>query len=162
MPLGGNTQPNMSSSPSAMNSFGLNSSQSPSNDDANDLIMPPRKKEALPTGAIEAKFEIVVVCRKDDLVLQPGGYRLTGAVLRSAGQGSDFILAREIRAMVRNRAMVDPLIHQKPALRFLVEQQGAETFALARRQLLFSLPDWPVVLQVAGSQDSGIFSRNPW
>jgi hypothetical protein len=103
-----------------------------------------------------------VVCRKDDLVLQPGGYRLTGLALRTAAQGSDYILAREIRAMVRNRAMVDPLIHQKPALRFLVEQQGAETFALARRQLLFSLPDWPVALQVAGSQESGIFSRNPW
>ena len=164
MPLGGNTQSSMSSSSSSMNSLGLNASpsSSPSSDDANDLIMPPRKKETMPTGAIEAKFEIVVVCRKDDLVLQPGGYRLTGAVLRSASQGSDFILAREIRAMVRNRAMVDPLIHQKPALRFLVEQQGAETFALARRQLLFSLPDWPVALQVAGSQDSGIFSRNPW
>ena len=99
MPLGGNTQASMSSSPSSINSFGVNTSPSSSSDDANAMIMPPRKKETMPTGAIEAKFEIVVVCRKDDLVLQPGGYRLTGAVLRSAGQGSDFVLAREIRAM---------------------------------------------------------------
>jgi hypothetical protein len=163
MPLGGNTQPSSLVSPaSSMNSLGLNMSPSSKSDDANDLIAPPRRKETLPTGAIEARFEIVVVCRKDDVVLQPGSYRLTGEVLRSTGQKSDFILAREIRAMVRNRAIVDPLIRQKPAIRFLVEQQGAETFAMARRQLLFSLPDWPVSLQVAGSQDAGVFSRNPW
>jgi hypothetical protein len=158
MPLGGNTQPSLSAS--SPGSFGLNSSSS--SDEANDLIMPPRPKEALPTGAIEARFEIVVVCRKDEVVLHPGTYRLTGDVLRSPGQGTDFLLAREIRAMVRNRAIVDPMIRQKPAIRFLVESQGAEMFALARRQLLFSLPDWPVSLQVSGLQDQGIFSRNPW
>lgn len=113
-------------------------------------------------GSIDVRFPIVVVCRKDEVVLQPGSYRLTGDVLRSGGQGSDSILAREVRAMVRNRAIVDPMIRQKPAIRFLVESQGADTFALARRQLLFSLPDWPVSLQVAGSQDTDIFSRNRW
>ena len=113
-------------------------------------------------GAIDARFEIVVVCRKDEILLHPGTYRLTGDVLRSRGDGPDCMLVREIRAMVRNRAIVDPLIHQKPAIRFLVESQGAETFALARRQLLFSLPDWPVSLQVAGSHDADVFSRNRW
>jgi hypothetical protein len=163
MPLGGNTQSSTLASPSSsISSFGQSTSSSTNSEDVNDLIMPPRRKETLPTGAIEARFEIVVVCRKNDVVLQPGSYRITGDVLRSMGQGPDCILAREIRALVRNRAIVDPLIHQKPAIRFLVEQQGAETFALARRQLLFSLPDWPVSLQVSGSQDSGIFSRNPW
>ena len=58
--------------------------------------MPPRPKPALPPGAIEARFQIVVVCRKDEVVLQPGSYRLTGDVLRSAGQGPDCMLAREI------------------------------------------------------------------
>ena len=72
------------------------------------------------------------------------------------------MLAREIRAMVRNREIVDPLIRQKPAIRFLVETQGGDTFALARRQLLFSLPDWPVSLQVAGAQNTSILSRNRW
>ena len=143
-----------------MSNFGLNSS--PNSKEANELMMPPRPKPVLPTGAIEAPFEIVVVCRKDEILLHPGSYRLTGDVLRSTGQGSDSMLAREIRAMVRNRAMVDPLIRQKPSLRFLVESQGAETFALARRQLLFSLPDWPVSLQVSGSQDPGVFSRKSW
>ncbi len=72
------------------------------------------------------------------------------------------MLAREIRAMVRNRAIVDPMIRQKPAIKFLVESQGAETFAVARRQLLFSLPDWPVSLQVSGTHDIDVFSRNRW
>jgi hypothetical protein len=124
--------------------------------------MPPKPTPAPPPGSIEVKFQIVVVCRKDDVVLQPGGYRLTGDVLRRSAQGAESTLAHEIRAMVRNRAMIDPLIRQKPALRFLVESQGAETFAVARRQLLFDLPDWPVSLQVAGAQDVGIFSRNSW
>jgi hypothetical protein len=124
--------------------------------------MPPRKKDAAPEHAIDARFEIVVVCRKDEVLLHPGAYRLTGDVLRGRSEGPDSMLVREIRAMVRNRAIVDPLIHQKPAIRFLVESQGAETFAIARRQLLFSLPDWPVALQVAGSHDADVFSRNRW
>jgi hypothetical protein len=162
--LGGSTQPNPSSSSSALSmpAIGTNSSPSSTSDEALNMIMPPRPKETEPTTPIEARFEIVVVCRKDDLLLQPGGYRLTSEVLKSAGQGPDSILSREIRAMVRKRAIVDPMIRQKPAIRFLVESQGAGTFALARQQLLFSLPDWPVSLQVAGSQNSAIFNRNPW
>jgi hypothetical protein len=113
-------------------------------------------------GSIDVRFEIVVVCRKDDIVLHPGSYRLTRDHLRSRQQGEDGLLAQEIRAMVRKRAIVDPMIRQKPCLRFLVESQGAETFAIARRQLLFALPDWPVSLQVAGSQNTGILSRKPW
>ena len=166
MPLGGNTASSlMSPGFSSPNfSFGQNSSPSSSSDpdELEGLIMPPRPKPAAPPGAIEVKFEIVVVCRKNDIVLQPGSYRVTGDVLRSAGPGKESTLAREIRAMVRNRALVDPLIRQKPTLRFLVESQGADTFVLARRQLLFALPDWPVSLQVAGSQDMDIFNRNRW
>jgi hypothetical protein len=164
MPLGGMTQSSPSSLTSPNQSFGqftLPNSDA-SSDDAKALTIPPRKKEFAPAGAIDSRFEIVVVCRKNEILLHPGAYRLTGDVLRSQGQGSDPMLAREIRAMVRNRALVDPLIRQKPAIRFLVESQGAETFALARRQLLFALPDWPVALQVAGSQDADIFSRNRW
>ena len=92
MPLGGNTQSSLSSSSS--NSFSLNAS--PNSDEANELMMPPRPKPVLPTGAIEAPFQIVVVCRKDEVLLHPGSYRLTGDVLRSTGQGSDSMLAREI------------------------------------------------------------------
>ena len=164
MSLGGDTQ--SSSSPSASSSSSLGQFTLPnsnaSSNEANELIMPPRPKETKPFGAIDARFDIVVVCRKDEILLHPGSYRLTGDAMRSGGEGPDCMLAREIRAMVRNRAIVDPLIRQKPAIRFLVESQGAETFALARRQLLFSLPDWPVSLQVAGSPDADILSRTRW
>jgi len=163
MPLGGDTQSSTSSSSSnsSLSQFTLPNS-SASSLEAAELIMPPRPKEILPPGAIDVRFEIVLVCRKDEVVLQPGNYRLTGDVLRSGGKGPDCMLAREIRAMVRNREIVDPLIRQKPAIRFLVEAQGADTFALARRQLLFALPDWPVSLQVAGAPNTDILSRNRW
>jgi hypothetical protein len=164
MPLGGTTQSSSSSSTSSSASFGQVGLPipSPSSDDSKELTMPPRKKDAAPEHAIDARFEIVVVCRKDEVLLHPGAYRLTGDVLRGQGEGTDSMLVREIRAMVRNRAIVDPLIHQKPSIRFLVESQGAETFSVARRQLLFSLPDWPISLQVAGSHDADVFSRNRW
>jgi hypothetical protein len=164
MPLGGLTQSSSSSSSSSNGSFGQFTlpNSNASSDEAAELIVPPRKKDYASPESIETRFEIVVVCRKNEILLHPGAYRLTGEVLRSGGHGSDSMLAREIRAMVRNREIVDPLIRQKPAIRFLVESQGAETFALARRQLLFSLPDWPVSLQVAGSQDVGVISRNQW
>jgi hypothetical protein len=164
MPLGDNSQSSTSSGASSNASLAQLGITNPiaSPDDAKELKIPPRKKDAAPEHAIDARFEIVVVCRKDEVLLHPGAYRLTGDVLRTRGADSDSMLAREIRAMVRNRAIVDPLIHQKPAIRFLVESQGAETFALARRQLLFALPDWPVSLQVAGSQDAAFLSRNRW
>jgi hypothetical protein len=113
-------------------------------------------------AAIEAPFEIVLVCRSDELVLNPGGYRLTKLALRDNGRGEECLLVREIRAMVRKRAVVDPLIRPRPSVKFLVETNGAETFAIARRQLLFSLPEWPVSLQVAGSQEAHVFSKEAW
>jgi hypothetical protein len=104
----------------------------------------------------------VVVCRQNDLLLHPGGYRLTGQALRQQGTNGDSLLAREIAAMVRKRAIVDPMIRPKPRIKFLVEANGSETFWSARRQLLFSLPDWPMTLQVAESQNSPVFNSGPW
>jgi hypothetical protein len=113
-------------------------------------------------ASIEVPFEIAVVCRANEVVLHPGGYRLTKVALRENGHREECLLAREIRAMVRNRSVVDPLIRPRPAIRFLVETNGADTFAIARRQLLFSLPEWPVSLQVAGSQEAHVFSKEAW
>ena len=74
----------------------------------------------------------------------------------------DSLLAREIVAMVRKRAIVDPMIRPKPKIKFLVETNGGETFWAARRQLLFSLPDWPMSLQVSGTHDPHVFSKETW
>ena len=118
------------------------------------LSLPPIDTHRQP-GAIEVPFEIVVVCRRDDLLLHPGGYRITAKSLRNgaAKDGSaESLLKRELRTMVRRRAQVDPLIRPKPRLKFLVETGGGTTFWTARQQLLFSNLDWPMTVQVAGPQ----------
>ena len=65
-------------------------------------------------------------------------------------------------AIVHRRAVVDPMIRPKPAIKFRVEADGADTFWMARRQLLFSLPEWPMSLQVSGSQEPHVFSKETW
>jgi hypothetical protein len=94
--------------------------------------------------------------------LHPGGYRLSSQVMRQQGVNKNSMLAREIVAMVRKRAIVDPLIRPKPKIKFLLETNGSDTFWSARRQLLFSLPDWPMSLQVSGTQDLHVFSKETW
>jgi hypothetical protein len=122
-------------------------------------ISPPDR----PRGAIEVPFEIVVVCRRNDLLLHPGGYRLTTQVLREGGgKGGavqESLLKQELRAIVRRRAQIDPLIRPKPTVRFLVEADGATTYWIARRQLVFSGLDWPMSLQVAGAQSRRVFNK---
>ncbi len=60
--------------------------------------------------------------------------------------------ARELTAIVRRRAQVDPLIRPKPRIKFLVETGGGTTFWTAQQQLIFSNLDWPMTMQVAGPQ----------
>jgi hypothetical protein len=90
--------------------------------------------------------------------LHPGGYRLTAQALQQRTTSEEGLLAREIAAIVRKRAIVDPMIRPKPRIKFLVETNGSETFWAARRQLLFALPDWPMSLQVSESQNSYVFA----
>jgi hypothetical protein len=123
---------------------------------------PPPPKPILTMGSIEVPYEIVVVCRQRDLLLHPGGYRVTTQAMKEQGGGKDGLLAREIRALVRQRAQVDPMIHPRPKITFLVESNGSETFWTARRQLLFSLPEWPMSLHVAESQSVHVFKKETW
>jgi hypothetical protein len=113
-------------------------------------------------GSIDVAFEIVVVCRRHDVLLHPGGYLLTVRAMKERGSSTDGLLAREIRAIVRRRAIVDPMIRPKPAIKFLVEPDGADTFWLARRQLLFCLPDWPMSLHVSDSQQPRLLNKETW
>jgi hypothetical protein len=118
------------------------------------LSRPPIDTHRQP-GTIDVPFEIVVVCRRDDLLLHPGGYRITAQAMRagaSKGANTESLLQRELRAIVRRRAQVDPLIRPKPRIKFLVETAGATTFWTARQQLTFSGLDWPMTIQVAGPQ----------
>lgn len=102
------------------------------------------------------------MCRGNDVLIHPGGYRLTTRALQQPNKNGDGLLPREIRAVVRRRAAVDPMIRQRPSIRFLVEPDGADTFWAARRQVLFALPDWPMSLQVAGPQATRVFSKETW
>jgi len=160
MPLG--STPSTSSPQSSSSSFSWGQDAGSNSDSKTEMIVPPRPRPAPPMGSIEVPFEIVVVCRRYDVLLHPGGYRLTLQAMREQGAGNDGLLAREIRAIVRRRVLVDPLIRPKPAIRFLVETYGAQAFWTARRQLLFSLPEWPMSLQVSSSQEPHVFSEETW
>jgi hypothetical protein len=115
-----------------------------------------------PVGSIEVAFEIVLVCREHDVLLHPGGYVVTAQRLGEPRENQESLLARELRAMVRKRAIVDPMIRPRPSIKFLVETNGDDTFWLARRQILFALPDWPVSLQVSGSHNVRVFDKGTW
>jgi hypothetical protein len=151
-----------SSSSSASSSFGQPASAAKDSSSSDDLIFAPAPRQASRPGSIEVPFEIVVVCRQNDILLHPGGYRLSAQAMRQQAANKDCLLAREIVAMVRKRAIVDPMIRPKPKIKFLVETNGSSTFWTARRQLLFSLPDWPMSLQVPGTQDLHVFTKETW
>ncbi len=115
-----------------------------------------------PPGSIDVAFEIVVVCRANGVLLHPGGYLISGQRLREPRGDKDSLLAHELRAMLRKRAMVNPLIRPRPSIKFLVETNGDDTFWLARRQILFELPDWPVSLQLSGAHEVRVFDKGTW
>ena len=118
-----------------------------------------------PPRSIEVPFEVVVVCRRNDVLLHPGGYRLTAQPAQGVNTGGavqESLLKQETRAMVRRRAKIDPLIRPKPTVKFLVEADGVSTFWMARRQLVFSGLDWPMSLQVAGPQSRHVFNEETW
>src|SRR5262249_20920888 len=97
-----------------------------------------------------------------DVLLHPGGYRITTKALQEGGgkgTNSESLLKRELRAMVRHRAQVDPMIRPRPSVKFLVETGGGNTFWTARRQLLFSGLDWPMTREVAGPQEKPILNK---
>jgi hypothetical protein len=152
----------MSSPASAGSSFSFGQDSNQRSDASDDFLFPARPKIDNPAGSIQIPFEVVVVCRRSDVLLHPGGYRLTASAMQDQGGGNDGLLAKEIRAIVRKRALVDPMIRPKPAIRFLVEADGSDTFWLARRQLFFALPDWPMSLQASTAQIPPVFNKGTW
>ena len=145
-----NLNPDPNSEPDALKEFAVPS-----------IALPDR-----PAKSIEVPFEIIVVCRRNDLLLHPGGWRITKQALRDGGGKpgavQDSLLKQELRAVVRRRAEIDPLIRPKPSIKFLVEADGSTTFWIAQRQLVFSGLDWPMSLQVAGPQSRHVFNKETW
>jgi hypothetical protein len=112
--------------------------------------VPPPKSRSRPDRkplTIDVPFEMVVACGPDGVVIHPGGYRLSSKALK----GKDDLLLKDLKRVVQARRQVDPMIHPRPSIRFLVEPGGAETYRDARRQTLMSGLDWPIALQVSDS-----------
>ena len=110
--------------------------------------------------AIDVPFEIVVVCGPDDLVIHPGGYRITGQSLQV--RRKDNLLVRQLLGVAQQRAIADPKIRPQPRVKFLVESGGSPTFWAARKQILFSGLSWPMSLQVTGAQDPHLLGKESW
>jgi hypothetical protein len=70
------------------------------------------------------------------------------------------LLARELRAVLRRRANIDPMIRPKPSIKYLVETNGSHTFWTARKLMMFSGLDWPTSLEVAGTQERSILTED--
>jgi hypothetical protein len=155
-----------SSSGMSLPSLSMTPDPSSEPDALKEFVAPTISQPDRPAKAIEVPFEIVVVCRRNDLLLHPGGWRLTTQALRDgAGKGGaiqESLLKQELRAVVRRRAQIDPLIRPRPSIKFLVEADGGTTFWIARRQLEFSGLDWPMSLQVAGPQSRRVFNKVTW
>jgi hypothetical protein len=102
----------------------------------------------------------VVVCGPDDLVVHPGGYRITGQSLQV--RKKDNLLVRQLLGVAQQRAVADPKIRPQPRVKFLVESGGSPTFWAARKQILFSGLSWPMSLQVTGAQDPHLLGKESW
>jgi hypothetical protein len=159
LPSMANAAPSMSSPSSLI----LGSDSAASTNRTKDAADVPSFKSRIadgPSRTIEVPFEIVVVCRTDDIVIHPGGYLLTTKSLE-AGKKEN-IVVRELLAVVRRRAESDPTIQPRPRVKFLVENGGSESFWAARKQILFSGLGWPMSLQVSGAQDPHVLVKETW
>lgn len=118
--------------------------------------LPSRPQFSAPTKpiGIEVPLVLTVVCGPDGVVVHPGGYRLTFNALEKAG-----ILERDLKTIVRNHEIIDPMIHPKPRLEFLIEPGGSETFSIARRQTVLAGLGWPVSIHVAESASARMFAK---
>ena len=124
----------------------------------NAAMNPPKRKSRsspfIDPRSVDVPLDLVIACGPDGVVLHPGGYRLTlSSLKRERGLG------RDLETIVMNYAMIDPMIHPRPRLKFLVEAGGAETFAEARRQTVLSDLEWPVSIQAAGSPAPQLFPK---
>ena len=137
-----------------------NSAANKSSSGSPDMSMFKSRIPDRPSKTIEVPFEIVVVCEPDGLVIHPGGYRVSRAVLET--RRKDGILERELMGVAQQRAAADPTIRPQPRVKFLVESGGSPMFWAARKQILFSGLGWPMSLQVTGTQDPLLLGQRSW
>jgi hypothetical protein len=93
----------------------------------------------------ERAVELVVLCERNGVLIQPGGYRLGTEMLGP----SDPRLVTTLKAIVARRELHEPTADFKPKLTFVVAKGGETTYWAARRQTVLIGLGWPIRLKVA-------------
>jgi hypothetical protein len=134
--------------PAGAGSSGDDENSSAQHDSKSGAPQRPRSRSDLKKPmTIDVPFEVVVACSAEGIVLHPGGYRLSAKALKA----NDGLLLRDLKSIVETRRQVDPTIHPKPSIRFLIEPGGGNTYRDARRQTVLAGIDWPIAIQIADS-----------
>jgi len=103
-------------------------------------------------------LELVVACSPKGVAVHPGNYRVTIASLKS----KDTLLVGQLKAIVAQRERAEPEATIVPAIRFVIEAGGHQTYATAKAQVTFARIDWPTSLQVSGGDTLRLFSTDTW
>ncbi len=85
----------------------------------------------------EAWYDVSVICRAGEVVIQPGGYRITETMVN---QGT--LLTDRLRSIAAGAGGA------QPRLRFVVEPGGEKLFWAVREQTTYADLDWPTTLKV--------------
>ena len=106
------------------------------------------------TRSVDVPLELTVACFPDGVVIHPGGYRLSLNGIRKEGA-----LRQDLQTIVRNHELIDPMVHPKPRVQFIIEPGGADTYWLARQKTVLNDLSWPVSIQVAGASPPQVFPK---
>jgi hypothetical protein len=84
--------------------------------------------------------DLTLACGRNDIVVQPGGYRL---------KAGDARLVETLREIVRRRELTNPEAEVRPRLTYLVEPGGEATYWAARRSTVLVGLGWPAQLRIS-------------
>lgn len=90
-------------------------------------------------------LDLVVACGPKEVMIYPGGYRLSQLGL----DAPDSPLVQRLRALVHAHAVAEPGVEWKPRLQFQIERGGQENYGKAWRQTMLGGLDWPTTLRAA-------------
>jgi hypothetical protein len=111
-----------------------------------DEMEPPKRshdEKPVPEGVLQ----MVVVCGRDGLTLEPGGRQLRLAELKA----NNGMLLTSLQSIVRSKQQAEPLTFWHPRVHFLIEPGGDASYREARRQTILAGNGWPVTLQIAAA-----------
>ena len=98
------------------------------------------------SGPGSGALTVMVRCRAGGVIVEPGGYRISG---RALAEGELF--PGRLRAIASAERRRSPSEEFQPSIRFFVEPGGESTFWEARRQSTFNGLNWPTTVRLAES-----------